>query len=61
MHHDEVGPRYPRFGKDEKLWAGFIDASSTQAASFTEVSLEGGFNAIAAGLTGLAAAFLVAF
>ena len=61
VHYDATGPRYPRFGKDEKLWAGFIDAASTQAASFTEVSLEGGFNAIAAGLTGLAAAFLVAF
>jgi len=53
--------RFPRFGKDEKLWAMYIDASSTTAATSTQVSLEGGFSAIAASLTGLAAALLLAF
>ena len=56
-----VGPRYPRFGKDEKLWAGFIDATATTQFSSVEVSLEGSLLGLAAGLTGVAAAFLVAF
>jgi len=61
VHYDYVTDYFPRFGKDENLWAGFISATQTTAATFEPVQLLGGFDAISASLTGLAAALLLAF
>ena len=47
----DVGPRYPRFGPDEKVWAGVIDASSTIEPTFPRVYLEGAIRDITIGIT----------
>lgn len=52
--------RYPRFGLNEKLWAGAIDSTLTTEAVWTEVKLNGAFSSIVAGLAG-AAAMLMSF
>ena len=58
---DGVTDRYPRFGLNEKLWAVAIDASSTSRMVPERVELKEAFNAMFAGLTGVAAAMLMSF
>lgn len=52
---------YPRFGVDETLWAGTIDAAATTKATaykFSDLQIVGAVYSIAAGITGAAAMLL---